>query len=253
MGVVQALARVDDTRMEQHGINHLSNPVFAEAGATFAEALICRDRVVACDLVASLARRYGAFAVVDFVVAPAMRQIGDLWECGDVDVATEHAATFVAREALATIQRTCERRSWLPTARRVVAFAPAQELHELPVVMVAAALESMGWQTLTLGCDLPAHSTASMTRMFGADVACMSLSTAAAADGALASVQALMAIPGKRPEIWIGGGALAEDEALAERLRAAGASVVGASIGDLARIAQPEPMLHTAARAGYAS
>ncbi|MCW2927123.1 MAG: Methionine synthase B12-binding module cap domain protein [Thermoleophilia bacterium] len=208
----------------------------SHAASVFGEALLARDRAVACDLVASLALVHGGFTVIDSVIAPAMQEIGERWECGDIDVATEHAATFVAREALAILDRTCRVRSWLPTAPRVLTFAPSGELHELPVVMVASAMERLGWQTLSLGCNMPALEAAAMARIFRADVVCMSITSADGADAAVDAVRALASIGEPRPEIWVGGGATT-DEALVLRLRAAGVRFVGASIADLACMA----------------
>lgn len=75
-----------------------------------------------------------------------------------------------------------------------------------------------------------------MARLFRADVVCMSVSSDAVLDEAFQAVRALASIAHTKLEIWVGGGALVDDR-FADRLRAAGAQFVGASISDLAGIA----------------
>lgn len=219
-----------------------------DAVEPFAAALLARDRAVALEVVDAIARAEGGHAVVDRVIAPAMRQIGDLWSCGDVDVATEHAATFIAREALASLRHRLHGRTWTNDAPRAVAFAPEGERHELPTAMVATTLESLGWQVLTIGCDLPTTSMSSMLRLFDAEVVCMSVTTLASADSAVDAVKAVRAAPGAAAELWVGGGAL-HDEEFRLRLEAAGATWVGASISDLSRRARASRATVSAAHA----
>ena len=202
------------------------------AATQFLTALLDLDRASARELARDVAQREGSLAVVDMVIAPAMRRIGDLWARGDVDVAQEHAATVVARDALATIDVGLQSRNWVSDAPRVVCFAPEGERHELPVLMVAAVLEGAGWQVLCLGCDLPAKDLAASVRLFRAEVTCMSLTTDAALDGAREALDALADAPGGGPRAWIGGGAVDRPSGALE-LATCGGELVGRSMSEL--------------------
>ncbi len=224
--------------VDRYGMNALlavplDQPDVSDHAPAFLDALLHLDRASARELARGLAGSYGSLAAVDQVIAPAMRQIGDLWACGEVDVAQEHAITVVARDALAAIDAGLLSEGWRAAAPRAVCFAPEGERHELPVIMVAAVLEGAGWQVLCLGCDLPAKDLAASVRLFRADVACMSLTTDAALDGAHAALDAMATAPGEGPRAWIGGGAV-ERASSGLELATRGGELVGRSMTELA-------------------
>lgn len=89
--------------------------------------------------------------VLEEVIAPGLRTIGDEWHRGTVSIATEHRATAIVGRVLGDHHPT-------PRGRRrgtAVVVGPAGDHHGLPVAMAAAALRENNWHVHHLGTDLP--------------------------------------------------------------------------------------------------
>ncbi|MCP3861181.1 MAG: helix-turn-helix domain-containing protein, partial [Phycisphaeraceae bacterium] len=69
------------------------------------------------------------------LLSPTMRRVGELWSAGELDIATEHAATEVVARILARLGPRLARRG----VRRgtVVLGSTATELHSLPLSMAS--------------------------------------------------------------------------------------------------------------------
>jgi MerR family transcriptional regulator, light-induced transcriptional regulator len=85
------------------------------------------------------------------VLVPALRQIGDAWQHGDLPIWSEHRASAIAERVLAELSPN-------PRGRRrgVVAVAAVSgDHHSLPTLMAAVALRDANWQVHHLGADTP--------------------------------------------------------------------------------------------------
>lgn len=93
------------------------------------------------------------------LLSPAMHRIGELWAIGEIDVATEHAASEVVARLIARLGPRMARRG----VRRgtVVLGSTATELHSLPLAMVADMLRAAQFEAIDLGAYLPPDSFAS--------------------------------------------------------------------------------------------
>ena len=91
------------------------------------------------------------------VIAPAMWEIGELWELGQLTVAEEHLATAVSHHALARVYP-----GLLGHAQRrgdtVVVAAMQGEQHVLGLRMVADVFDGAGFEVRFLGADVPEGS-----------------------------------------------------------------------------------------------
>jgi methanogenic corrinoid protein MtbC1 len=95
-----------------------------------------------------------ALSVLDDVLAPAMHDIGSLWEQAEISVADEHLATSVAHRLLATVAPAL---AVAPpkTRERILLATPAHECHTTGLLMAADVLHGAGYDTLVLGAGLP--------------------------------------------------------------------------------------------------
>jgi methanogenic corrinoid protein MtbC1 len=161
------------------------------------------------------------------VLAPAMVEIGVLWETARIGVAQEHLATQITQTVLARLAPALEDAgAALDGDRRrlaLVAGTPG-ELHAIGARMVADFLEGSGWEVLLLGPDAPAGEILAMTRERGPDV--VALSTALsfnllAAGRVFAALKAL-----DDPPLLVAGGRAYEGRA--DRALLAGADVYAA-------------------------
>ncbi len=90
------------------------------------------------------------------VLAPAMRDVGDGWERGELRVGDEHRATAVATRLVGRLGPMFVRRG-RPRGTVVVACAPGDS-HALPAAMVASVLRGRGYAVIELGGDTPQNS-----------------------------------------------------------------------------------------------
>ncbi len=90
-------------------------------------------------------------AVAEGVVLPAMREIGNRWERGEVSVAQEHFATGVIRGRLLSAAR-----NWGAGAGQLALLAaPPGESHDLGLISFGVVLHARGWRITYLGPDTP--------------------------------------------------------------------------------------------------
>jgi methanogenic corrinoid protein MtbC1 len=91
--------------------------------------------------------------LLEQVIAPLMRTIGDMWHDGALRVAHEHLATAVLRSFLGALRTTHAANEAAPA---LVVTTPAAQLHEIGALLVAATAASQGWRIIYLGPNLPA-------------------------------------------------------------------------------------------------
>jgi methanogenic corrinoid protein MtbC1 len=130
----------------------------------------------------------GATGLLDDVVVPLLRRIGEAWHAGDIGIAHEHAASAAVRGVL----------GWLTDALAVPEGAPravvaclAGERHELGAALARVAAAHAGWQVAYLGPDLPATQIAAAALRYDADVVGVSIVTPTDAASTKSELQAL--------------------------------------------------------------
>lgn len=152
------------------------------------------------------------------VLAPALEEVGVLWETGHASVALEHYATAVTRGIVGTLGP----RVRVPpvTGRLAVLACTPGEQHDLGVQMVGDLLEGVGWEVLQLGASVPADGLAALAAAEQADVVGLSTATASLLPSVTEAIGAL-ALLDQRPFVVVGGRAWHEEPAsLAERVGA---------------------------------
>lgn len=120
------------------------------------------------------------------VIVPALRQIGDEWRAGRLDVAVEHRASGI-------IERMLGDRYPAPRGRRrgtAVVAALAGDRHTLPTTLAAVALREDNWVVHHLGADLPAQELIGFCRQEPVQLAVLTVTaTAVRADAVRAAHQ----------------------------------------------------------------
>jgi DNA-binding transcriptional MerR regulator len=86
------------------------------------------------------------------VIAPVMREVGDLWHEGTLSIAQEHMATETLGAGARDMLRLLEPP---PDARSAIVACFAEEDHTLPLYGVALALTQLGLRPLVLGARTP--------------------------------------------------------------------------------------------------
>ena len=91
------------------------------------------------------------------LILPVLREVGDEWERGELEVGQEHFVSNVVRERLLALSRYWSRGAG-PLA--VLACAP-RERHDMGLIAFGLVLRSHGWRILFLGANTPVETLAS--------------------------------------------------------------------------------------------
>jgi DNA-binding transcriptional MerR regulator/methylmalonyl-CoA mutase cobalamin-binding subunit len=136
-------------------------PAGRTMGARYLETCLAAVRAVSpVDLEAALQQAAVALstpALLDQVLMPLLKEIGERCRAGDLRVSQEHAATAVLRTFLAQLTAGYRASEHAPV---LVVATPAGQRHELGALMAALSAAAEGWKVVYLGPDLPAEEIA---------------------------------------------------------------------------------------------
>ena len=135
-----------------------------ERGSVRWDERLCKRLVAADDsgawgvVESALASGMSVHDVYTKMVVPALREVGDLWEAGEIGIAEEHAASQIAYRIVARLAPLSAKRG----VRRgtIVLGSTATELHSLPLSIAADLLRAEQFDVLDLGANLPPDSFA---------------------------------------------------------------------------------------------
>lgn len=125
--------------------------------------------------------------LIEQVIAPPLRAIGQAWHDGELTIWVEHRASAIIERALGELLPN-------PRGRRrgtVMIAAVAGDLHSLPTTMATAALREANWHVHHLGADLPGEELASFCGSHEIDVAVISVTNQDVADDAERAAEAI--------------------------------------------------------------
>jgi methanogenic corrinoid protein MtbC1 len=153
-------------------------------------------------------------ALYQRVVAPAMHELGRLWERGVITIADEHLATAITHRVLAAL-RPSELLEQAPELHadkpRAMLAAVEGEQHSLGLRMAADLLEDAGYQIAYLGADVPTEAISQAIASLSPDLLGLS-ATMPEARPRLEDVGELLRSEHPRLKLLIGGQASASPE-----------------------------------------
>jgi methanogenic corrinoid protein MtbC1 len=138
------------------------------------------------------------------LIEPAMVEVGELWQGNRISVAQEHLATAISENVIARayLQATFA----APVGRTVILAGVVGNRHSLGLRMVSDAFETIGWEVLYLGADVPIVDLIRQVDGRPVDVVGLSLALPAHLVVARETAQRLRAELGNRcPAILMGG------------------------------------------------
>ena len=161
------------------------------------------------DLVEStLASGADADDVLVDVIAAAMRDIGDGWAAGSLDVSDEHRATVVVGRIVGRMGPRFTRRG--PKRGMIVLGAPEGEEHAVPCAILADLLRAARFEVHDLGADTPTASFPVAADHAERLVGVMIGVTTAGRDGAAAAAFAALRHAGVTVPLFVGGAAITD-------------------------------------------
>ena len=141
------------------------------------------------------------------VLAPALVEIGLLWERGEISVAHEHYAAQVSSGVLGAL---APRMRVAPRGGRLAVLTCTQdEQHAFGIQMVGEFLESAAWEVIQLGAGLPAEDLLELVIAEQPDLVGLSTATAGMLPGAERTLT-LLTEAHPRPLVVVGGNAWAD-------------------------------------------
>ena len=99
---------------------------------------------------------FGLDTVLRELILPMLREVGDEWQRGELEIGQEHFATNLVRERLFALSRVWSRGGG-PLA--LLACAP-HEQHDMGLIAFGLVLRSHGWRILFLGANTPVETLA---------------------------------------------------------------------------------------------
>lgn len=148
----------------------------------------------------------GLDRTVDEVLLPAMREVGEWWHAGQLDVAHEHLATNAARAWLSAVAPAGPVRPEPP----IILCCGPRDHHTLGLEAIDALLRHRGWDCRLLGARTPAASLRHAVRETAATAVVMACHLPA---GRTAAVEALGSADLRGTLLFYGGGGFATRQA----------------------------------------
>jgi methanogenic corrinoid protein MtbC1 len=136
--------------------------------------------------------------VLERLVLPAVREIGQRWQAGEATVGQEHFATGLLRERMLALGR-----NWgAGVGPRALLACPPGEHHDIGLVAFGLVLRDRGWRITYLGPDTPIESVARTA----ADLRPRAVVLAALDTGLLEAVGDEISELSRRAPVLLGGG-----------------------------------------------
>ena len=128
------------------------------------------------DIYEKYSRLFGLTDFYDKLLKPAMYKIGDLWQKGQLDVATEHASTNTALGLVKIINERITARTKEPSSRyKAVICTPDGELHGLACNMIESLLLSRGFKIYNISTSIPSDYIIDYIRDMQPDIVLVSI------------------------------------------------------------------------------
>jgi MerR family transcriptional regulator, light-induced transcriptional regulator len=165
-------------------------------------ALLAFDGERAHELLDDLLARLSLEAVLREAILPALRELGDGWERGEVTVGQEHFGANLLRARLLALAK---RWGQGVGPQALLACAPG-DIHDLPLIAFGLALRGRGWRILFLGADTPLGVVAETALAERPALVVLSSAQAREVDAAgLAALAAAapLALAGRWPEVEV--------------------------------------------------
>jgi MerR family transcriptional regulator, light-induced transcriptional regulator len=110
----------------------------------------------------------------DKLMKPVMYNIGDLWEQGKLDVATEHVCSNMTNNLIKSINKRIDKAT-LNFKYKILICTPEGELHNLACNMIESLLLSKGFKIYNISPSVPSDSIISYVKKVEPDIILISV------------------------------------------------------------------------------
>ena len=153
---------------------------------------------------------FGLTEFYDKLLKPVMYRIGDLWELGKLDVATEHASTNTAISLIKAVNERMTTRTGkdvISSRHKAVVCTPDGELHGLACNMIESLLLSKGFKVYNISTSIPTEYIIDYIRDLEPDIVFVSITLAENIKSAERLVQQIHLKYNNKLPVVVGGSA----------------------------------------------
>jgi MerR family transcriptional regulator, light-induced transcriptional regulator len=162
------------------------------------------------DIYEKYCRLFGLAYFYDKLLKPVMYRIGDLWQKGQLDVATEHASTNTAISLIKIINEritTRTRPQESSSEYKAVICTPDGELHGLACNMIESLLLSKGFKVYNISTSIPSDYVIDYIRGLQIDILFISITLPENIRSAQRLIQQIHAKYNNKLPVIVGGSA----------------------------------------------
>ena len=143
------------------------------------ELLMRNDTKSLVDIFERYSQFFGLVKFYERLLAPVMYKVGELWEAGRLNVATEHVCSNAAYTLVKIIN---ERVSRNPKANRktlkILICTPEGEYHSLGCMVIESFLRSKGYYVSNIAPSVPSDSVIAFASKYNPDLIMISMTLA---------------------------------------------------------------------------
>lgn len=115
---------------------------------------------------------YSKPIIINSIILPLFRIIGDSWNEGRIRIYQEHFASSIIKPYLVKMR---DNNLLSDRAPKIIICTPSGQLHEIGALAASVLVASVGWEVIYLGSDTPAQEIASAAIKSGAGAVALSI------------------------------------------------------------------------------
>ena len=143
------------------------------------ELLMRNDTKLLVDIFETYSQFFGLVKFYERLLAPVMYKVGEMWEAGRLNVATEHVCSNAAHTLVKIIN---ERVSRNPVGNRktlkILICTPEGEYHSLGCMVIESFLRSKGFSVSNIAPSVPSDSVIAFASKYNPDLIMISMTLA---------------------------------------------------------------------------
>lgn len=143
------------------------------------------------------------------VLAPALREVGDLWHQGNLSIAQEHLLSASMERLVFSLIHTYQKQ---PRGPKMLFATLSGERHAFGILLSAYIAASRRVRCYFFGTDLPAEDLIEAARRIEPDVIAISMIDSPIGDRTIQQLEHLFSELPKGVRLWLGGSAISKHE-----------------------------------------
>lgn len=142
-------------------------------------------------------------SVYSDVVLPVQKELGRMWQAGELSVAQEHLVTSTTQRLLYVLSSRIPPRD--TNGRSALLAGVSGDVHDIALRAMANLLELDGWKVICLGSDVPDTEIAAAADYFGVNLMMLSATLAHHLMAVERTISAVRGLEGRQIPIMVGG------------------------------------------------